>query len=151
MNTLFLLIGASVTAITFPWQPPSPGHLLASHMGAPVAVYAHAGARLHEVMPPDDAIRDAAMVVAVDSFYWYGNQPEDCAEAYAAAGRLFAARDGRPMLLATVPGEHCINVLLRERCKDACILIEPEPFLGLHPNRAYMDRFIKSVKGTPHE
>lgn len=140
MTGLWLLVGASVTASSFFWQPPSPGQILAERLGAPYEIHAHAGRKLHEVMPTDAEIRAAAMVVSVDGFYWYSDRKDDCEVAHATAERLFAVRAGRPMILATVPGPHCVNAYLRERCVGKCILVEPEPFDGLHPDRGYMDR-----------
>ena len=93
------------------------------------------------------------MVVSVDGFYWYDAvRTEDCEKAKETAARLFKARDGRPMILATVPGEHCINATLREQCKDACVLFEPPPFWGLHPDADYMDNaaavILKRISNT---
>lgn len=140
-----LAIGASLSAVSFPWQPPSPAHLIAEWLGAPLEVRAHAGAKIHQVMPADTEIAQAKVVVAVDSFYWYSNRREDCEIAAQYAERLFAARANRPMVMATVPGEHCINALLREKCVASCVLYEPPPFAGLHPDREYIERAFANI------
>jgi hypothetical protein len=153
-STLFLIIGASVSSMLT--GTPSPGHLLAERIGAPVATYAHSGAKMDQVMPTDAAIRDAAMVISIDGFYWYNGFKPDCDDAQAAAEHLLAVRGKRPMVLGTVPWNHgCadrINPWLAEHCVNACILVRLEGPLeppGLHPNRAFMERIVANIYARP--
>lgn len=148
----FVIIGASVASMLT--GTPSPGHLLAERAGAPVAVYAHSGAKLEKVMPPDAVVQEAAMVIAIDALYWYGPRKPDADDAIAAAAKLMLLREGKPLVIGTIPwakGDSVrVNKFLEERCKGACILIKLEGDLtppGLHPNRAYMERVVGSIYG----
>lgn len=107
-------------------------------------------------MPTDAQIRDAGVVISIDGLYWSSNK-WPCDEEMAALNRLFDVRDGRPMLLGTIPEGsgwskgRCadrLNETLHLRCKGFCKLVELNgPLLppGLHPNRAYMERVVSKA------
>ena len=93
----------------------------------------------------DAEIAAAPLVASVDGFYWFTGYVDGCAAAHAASEHLFAVRGNRPMILATVPGAfgcQAINAVLRDRCRGACILVEPPAFTGLHPDEAYLKRLV---------
>lgn len=151
MSDLFVLLGASVTAMLTGVQ--SPGHILAEQMGAPVAIYAHSGTKLEKVMPPDAVIENAAMVVAIDGLYWYGSTKPEADDAIAAADKLMRLRAGKPLIIGTIPwakGESVrVNQHLAKRCTGACILEILDGELtppGLHPDRAYMEKVVADIR-----
>ncbi|MBC7939729.1 MAG: hypothetical protein H7Z19_08195, partial [Chitinophagaceae bacterium] len=91
-------------------------------------------------MPADSVVRDAAVVVAIDALYWYGRTKPEADEAIAAADKLMRLRDGKPLVLGTIPwpmGESVrVNKWLADNCTNACILVRLEDKLqppSLHP------------------
>ncbi len=140
-----LVIGAS---ISWDWSAPSPGRKLAERMGAKAVVIARPGnfGSATRLLPsiPDSDFENAAVVVAVDIFFW-DSYRADCGPSLAALDALLARSRKARLVVGNVPrikvssfvrfvarAEHdtqacrlTINRALAERCrKPACAVLD---------------------------
>ncbi|MDO8703308.1 MAG: hypothetical protein Q7J84_00030 [Sulfuricaulis sp.] len=136
---------------------PSPGHLLAERWGVPVRLEAQSvpTVRLADRLPIR-GLSDAPLVVGIDALFWHATDA-DCTRGLEALDALLRAREGKPLILGTVPpivaGQGCravLNAEMERRCTGHCILVRLEGDLlptELHPGREWSERVLARIYG----
>ena len=146
-----LILGASVSS-EFTGTP-SPGHLIADRMGAEYRIEARALSSLADHLPVK-GLKEAPLVICIDCMFWHSTDA-DCKPGLSALKTLFDERQGKPLIIATVPtiwfGQNCIgpiNNVIESRCTDHCILVKLEGDLlppDLHPDEEFMKKVVKHI------